>query len=753
MEETVLSPRALTAREKAQIRRRVIDNINTGLYIRSLGEGSFGCVLEYRERFTLEHRAIKVQVYGDRTTMARAVLNEMYIAELITSVALDGKMTPGIIRQFKMTVADVLLRPFMADTVRARCPNFYRKVIQRINVATIGSTEENELEEELQGRPKFAYQILELSQDGDLKGVLDAFHFTTMMQFDQDSAELLEKQRALVLGIAFQIAWTLYVLQESMGFRHYDLKPGNILVFKVRDSESAVFEGTGDSMRFKLDDSGVEYVAKLADFGKAQISSVPRGFRTRYQHEIGLVPKIGNPGRRGTLRYMCPAQLIFTGARIPRYREGEEKSSERVPISKQRINFEHHLSINHESDMWALGIIIVEMCLVGWIEPWMRVEGDMRRKHPLFLWHLNDQVDIVSAREMILELLTPQLRDYHSTSHPAELIEVLFGMAGLNRALGNDSRFHCSNGANNEALEEIGTNTSVAYAILHSPEIQAYILEAITIENPDDATEEITLYDRVVHRIRQVIGDEGVQLVKRLLQWAPNDRAYYDRGESHSAVEPFTTEDPEYFFAVLSRSRVWDRLRQMTEQEQQQTVYRAPARASATATSTTAAAASTTESDEQPVGGKLSGAQKRKSTSPRVIDSSAIKRLVASDALRLHKQKDRVIAEEPTTNEVPDIRTSETSAFTAARTSIARFDNEKALERALFGTKDDEFQALYVGASLRGCDYCHSSEPRFIQCSRCQGTSYCSHACFEQDWARTHRNVCSGGQGGTVGSC
>jgi len=473
---------------------------------KAIFEGSFGCTFDVIQeleddgdniRNERERRAVKIQAFK-KSDISRA---EEITQEIILGLTLSNvteNTTPGVVKIFDNFKAYAVPKEWYSSA-NNKCPNFYNDFLK--SKGKLGSK-------------IFWYLIMEFGDGGSLASYLKSY---------SDTRRSLSNEE--IRAFAFQLVWTLHCLQTQVGFRHFDLKPDNIILKSVLDPRVYEFnriqpKGTAvdqlwtmflgpDSSNKELNQS--RYELKIIDFGLSKVAKSG----TSAVRNNSIVSNIQRRGRLselgGTPDYMDPKTFFLDTTEI-----ASSGTIER----------------DYDADMWSVGIIIIDMCIAGWTRPknlkhalWLENEPwtlDSELESILYLsYGVNDEFDIVTKK------IQSKIINDKEIGLVEDDLDIVIGMCLLNDALGN--------------------------GLLPDPKIWREISKSKLFKTLTQLKDELKklaapvfngkkLYDFVVDRLRLKLGDEGLDLVRRLLVWSPQQRSRFGLSSDSK---------PEYFFTTL----------------------------------------------------------------------------------------------------------------------------------------------------------------------------------------------------------
>jgi len=346
------------------------------------------------------------------------------------------------------------------------------------------------------GKGYFLLIVMELATKGSLKTYLNHCVFSHTIRLS----------KKMLAQLLFQLVWTLNVLQRIYGLRHFDLKPDNIVVTYNNLHEYAFIlkasPTTGNIQDIQWHLQAGTPQLKLIDFGLSKISKTCSSGATQVRPEGAVIKDLA-----GTIHYMDPATFF-----VEIYR-------------RQNMNA---VIRNLDVDMWSLGLIAIDMALTGWRKPcdlhhegWPEDEcWSPKRFKNVLLFHKNYS----TRHELFLEKEITQLICSKSCI-PKNGVAVVIGMCLLNEQLGNGLL------PNPQKWPEVA---------------ESKLLEVLTAHK-NEIFDNVSCYAWVKYELKKRMGDRGLDFLKRMLSWSPNERARFGYSEAVSANYLLLTICHPYF--------------------------------------------------------------------------------------------------------------------------------------------------------------------------------------------------------------
>ena len=424
--------------------------------VRVAGYGAYGCVFVITiGRRTLALKAQRI----DASNLQRvaALRNETGVLMVMRRLLTD-RVTPNVLYVQRITAGPT------------RDPDYDRFIADHADICP------NIRESDDIDNPLFHYTLMEYANGGTLHDFL---------------AQGVPLGTKMLRGLAFQLAWTLASAEQTVGFRHLDLHGKNILLHQYHgDTRQHTFRRQRGA--FEQDDywrlAGVDQFVKLADMGLSRTATVP---------EV----QIYQEGFSGLIRILSPTAFFMDMMVQLQY------TAER-PDDADTLRDQLHRGFH--SDMWAYGVLLVEMALSGWTMPNTDTTWTPETER---LWYIGTHVSLESAqslrdlkklfRDRLLELYPGHALFDRRVRLVDNYINNLPGICLLNRALGN--------GLLPTDASIPGIANSVPYQLLNA---NRAILERI-----GDG-----IYDQAVRYIRERHGDVFIDLVSKLLSWGVDER-------------------------------------------------------------------------------------------------------------------------------------------------------------------------------------------------------------------------------------
>ena len=473
---------------RVQIRnlRDIVDVEKTFGESKAIFEGTYGCTFNTvqildddgdAEMNEIEKRAVKIQGYNNNDTeRAQAITEEAVLGLTLSDIT--KKTTPGVIKifdNFKSTQVPVEWLP----SAKQKCPNFY------------------EFANNTQNKQKmFWYLIMEYGDAGDLQNYIEIADNIT------DGIKSKEIQ-----SFVFQLIWTIHCLQTQVGFRHFDLKPENIILKSALDGEVHEFKrkkklGSEQWTLFigpkniNRNFNSSKYVLKVIDFG---LSKVAKTNMKTTDLSITSGAYVENAG--GTPPYMDPKTLF------------------------EYLDIKNQFKRGYDVDMWAIGMIIIDLCLSGWKRPttlnhgyWPRLDTYTSNITTPLLFHFGSSEDVF---KMVAISIKPELGEEFNPNEEIDtsINDLIIGMCLLNDALGNGIL------PDKEAWPRLVE--SDYYRKLR------YVRSKLEkLSNMKFGGKRLYMY--IVDRIKDKIGEDGLELVKGLLSWSPDVRVRLGKNRKYA---------------------------------------------------------------------------------------------------------------------------------------------------------------------------------------------------------------------------
>ena len=483
--------------------RGIIRNLSdisdiTDRFIKSTAifEGSYGCTFDTIQKLEddndahkneRERRAVKIQGYDKKDTKsAEDITQEVVIGLTLSNITRDT--TPGVVKIFD----NFKSRSFPSEwkqTAKENCENFYDFIVDR------------------QIREKFYwYLVMEYGDGGDLSSYL---HSADIYGNGLSSDE--------ILSFSFQLIWTLHCLQTQIGFRHFDLKPNNIILKNINTPRIYQFSRTHNEKNVK-DPSWTMFLGpenkngqfntskhelKIIDFGMSKVAKSPNSLGINAKETDIFLSSVG-----GTVTYMDPKVFFLDTYKTKKIDRG------------------------YDADMWSVGIILIDLCLSGWRNPSELNHESWTDNDTYYNTFQEVLLFFVGATEQKLmthlTLIKPALGEpFDPYGYDTNWRDVVVGICLLNDALGN--------GLLPNIADWPEVENSELYIQLKRAEKDLKKLAAPTFNGKK-------LYDYVIDRIREKMGTSGLQLIKNLLEWSPARRI-------RSGLSLDT--NPQYFYTTL----------------------------------------------------------------------------------------------------------------------------------------------------------------------------------------------------------
>lgn len=383
----------------------------------------------------------------------------------------------------------------------------------------------------------------------------------------QNLPQLLSAEQ--IQSMCFQLIYSILALNRSFQMRHNDIKPENVLFQDARGSEGVTFLrfhvnfGGENKLLMPLGADSDPYLFKLSDLG----GSTSDEFTSVRLHGKALAS--GRQYRTGTIEWQPPETwLYYDFDPVVRAQNGQQEKS--VPEAEAQYMPPRDLG----SDVWAVGLMVLMQALNGWDVgalnmlrgTWKEFEAageevysnlppvgilfDERAIKKEGTNLLTYAKRLNEARRKRIGLARPGLTllpggDLHVVSE--ELFRRIVPTLLLLHAIGNPM-----------PREESEADGDYTFGSLHKYLVTEPVRQGRTLRSgraPLDTILELgkgwkeggardSLFDLAARHARDRIGEEGMDFVRRCLDWSPAQRTKFARnitvGSRESALgHPF----------------------------------------------------------------------------------------------------------------------------------------------------------------------------------------------------------------------
>lgn len=452
----------------------------------SIAEGSYGCTFKANlkdENGTPIVRAVKVQIVPPKDK--EKISNEIALGIELTDTV-KQKQAPGVIQLFEEKSISVIPEEWLNASLK-KCPNFYQRVQQ---------SKAKNIETE------FVLIVMEFANGGSLQEYVS----------DILTQSINPKMRTEILrNISFQIGWTLMVLENRFGFRHFDLKTLNIVLSKVSNPTYFEFNliekgstpqkwnlGIGGDINLndeKATQFAFKHQIKLIDFGVSKFVEKKEKKRLK---QVGRSKSSVESRYSGTRPWFDPS-IYF--------------------VSREKMSRNMKFRRSYEADMWALGIMMIEMTLANWSHPIYTEDFKFGKSPEMVL------VDIPKLQpdKTNLNMLSDKLRTREDISNlqlSDDDLAIIITMCCINHAFGNGLL---------PTFNEWPELKETPILINFLTENKKYLekIGSVSFLSNVSTTETENIFTIIADYVRNTLGTDGFDLIRRLLQWSPLKRGIF----------------------------------------------------------------------------------------------------------------------------------------------------------------------------------------------------------------------------------